>query len=583
VGAISNRWLKVFPEAKLNTAEYLIDGEAYFKSVVEAIKTTDGPDHYIYILGWMLDVEFKLTPQGPTLSEVLLEASKRNVEIRILIWDNPLYLKKTEKSLSNLNQLANTECFTDSATFTHPFLRKKIKAFFTDVVKLIEDNSKGLIGMFLEDRNTKVTGDVTVKDLESWIIRADYSISAHHEKNVIIKGNKGLIGYCGGMDFNKNRVEMKIKDKVYHRTPHYHDVACKLKGPATFVLLEKFKTRWRNHPKAKSIDLTGNNETEPQDETVITTRNATEYLTYAKIVGTYNNPTGGDTDRSFSDAYLKIIDNAQHYLYIEDQYLVDLGVAKRISKKIREARFKFVLLVVQDSDESSDLVIPNRKRAEFINAITRGASKNEKSKVIYTVLDKTNYKKELFHPGIHSKILIADDDIAIIGSGNVNRRAFSMESETSVVLFGGTKTFGSNIAQNLRISLWQHALRSPVPQKLLKNWIIFPAILKKQITNLPATPYLKIYTSPNKEDLEKIIIDVLILLAPHPIIDSLSGQDKDLFSLVKIMSRSKIRKIVDIIFHLDGTSSPKGDGLYDYPKTYAQSLTNILWKYIIDP
>jgi hypothetical protein len=70
---------------------------------------------------------------------------------------------------------------------------------------------------------------------------------------------------------------------------------------------------------------------------------------YARTVGTYNSPNGKDKDRSLKEAYLKIIDNAETYIYIEDQYLVNLDVAHILNKKIKEPGFQRLIFAIQDS------------------------------------------------------------------------------------------------------------------------------------------------------------------------------------------------------------------------------------------
>ena len=157
------------------------------------------------------------------------------------------------------------------------------------------------------------------------------TIGAHHEKLVIVKGNEGLIAFCGGIDFNKNRVISTVdwpeagvfKSKSVKRAfrfPYYHDNACRLQGPAAYDVLQKFKKRWNNHPVANKERLLGSNEAKPKERVAP--------YPYTKVVGTYNSPDGRDKDRSLQEAYLKIIENAESYIYIEDQYLVNLDVAR---------------------------------------------------------------------------------------------------------------------------------------------------------------------------------------------------------------------------------------------------------------
>src|SRR5215469_4520910 len=96
------KWSQVIDGATRNKAEFLLDGAEYFKSIVEAIKTTGTKDkdkNYVYILGWMLDINLQLVEGAgdKTLFNLLKDLNaglqdhpEKGVEIRILIPEDPL-------------------------------------------------------------------------------------------------------------------------------------------------------------------------------------------------------------------------------------------------------------------------------------------------------------------------------------------------------------------------------------------------------------------------------------------------------------------------------------------------------------
>ncbi|MDQ3880901.1 MAG: hypothetical protein M3295_07510, partial [Chloroflexota bacterium] len=88
------------------------------------------------------------------------------------------------------------------------------------------------------------------------------NVGAHHEKVVIVKNSKGLVGFCGGIDFNSGRVMVEINGRT-HWFSSVHDNACRLEGPAAHELLQRFKRRWRHHPIASRTALGGENEPKP--------------------------------------------------------------------------------------------------------------------------------------------------------------------------------------------------------------------------------------------------------------------------------------------------------------------------------
>lgn len=462
------KWLKLFPNAKRNQAEFLLDGEAYFKSVVRAIESAKTKGDYIYILGWMLDVDFQLTAadKDKTLFKILKKAAESGVEIRILIWDNliPSYAKIHNDVIPKLSKLPNTQVFIDEHTFFPAASKQMIASIAPYITKFITKYSKLLFKhSAVLEKNLDIPPSYIIYRLLGLINQK--TIGAHHEKVVVVKGEEGLTAFCGGIDFNRNRVMSSIDRgsvKTTLRFPYYHDNACRLQGPAAFDVLEKFKKRWTNHPVANKIALRGQSETKPKE--------AASANPYAVTVGTYNSPNGKDKDRSLKDAYLKIIENAETYIYIEDQYLVNLDVAQILNKKIKESKFQRLILAIQDSIETADIFIPNRKRSEFLETIVRGASKLEREKILLGVLDRSKWDVSRYHPGMHAKTLIVDDEIAIVGSANVNQRSFTCDSETSVVVFDDTKFNDKNFAYRFRSATFKEFLRKPVPNIIYESW-----------------------------------------------------------------------------------------------------------------
>lgn len=238
-----------------------------------------------------------------------------------------------------------------------------------------------------------------------------------------------------------------------------HDNACRLEGPAAHDLLQRFKRRWHHHPIADKTPLRGENEPKPAAK-------PTPYP-YAKVVGTFNSSDGRVKDRSLRDSYMKIIENAKTYIYIEDQYLVNVDVAKALNRKLKQSGFLVLFLAIQDSIATSDIFIPNRKRGEFLTALLEGVSEADQSKVVLANFDRSRYERDKYHPGMHAKTLIVDDEIAIIGSANVNQRSFTNDSETSVIVFDDSAKTDDNFARVFRIATWKEFLRRKSEPRLM--------------------------------------------------------------------------------------------------------------------
>jgi phosphatidylserine/phosphatidylglycerophosphate/cardiolipin synthase-like enzyme len=464
---MSDKWLKLFPDATRSKADFLLDGAEYFGSVVRAIEAADSSEHYVYILGWMLEVDFKLveTDATQTLYEVLKKAAARGVEIRILIWDNllPEYTKSSRDAVYRLNKLPNAKAMVDEHTFFPEAGKRYLRQFGPTVNRVML-----AIGEVLADFRPDVAPQFAAVEINGLSVNLILyrmfmflnapSVGAHHEKVVIVKNSTGLIGFCGGIDFNSGRVMTKLGGRT-HWFPGVHDNACRLDGPAAHELLQRFKRRWHHHPIARRTPLRGENEPKPAP------RQAP--YPYAKVVGTFNSSDGTLKDRSLRDAYMKIIENATNYIYIEDQYLVNVDVAKALNRKIKQRGFSILFLAIQDSIATSDIFIPNRKRGEFLTALLDNVPSGLQDTVVLAVFDRTRFEREKYHPGMHSKTLIVDDEIAIIGSANVNQRSFTNDSETSVIVFDDTNRVDTNFARVFRIKTWQEFLRRKTEPRIM--------------------------------------------------------------------------------------------------------------------
>ena len=506
IAAGPSKWVKLFPEAKRTHAEFLIDGENYFRSLIKAIATTGKKGDYIYILGWMLDIDLQLdkNDKSKTLFNLIKEKSQKGVEVRILIWDNliPGYAKLHGNAIPRLSVLPNTQVFIDEHTFFPAASKQLIQKIAPQITSAIHKYGKHLLNPAARlEENFEVSGSYVIYRLLTLINQQ--TIGAHHEKVVIVKGREGLIAFCGGLDINRNRVITTVsqstawsKFKVQKRFPYYHDNACRVVGPAAYEVLQRFKRRWQNHPLAKNQSLIGTAEPKPAE---LAAPNP-----YVTIVGTYNSPNGADRDRSLKDAYLKIIKNASSYIYIEDQYLVNQEVAKVLNAKLKEKSFRKLMFAIQDSIETADIMIPNRMRGEFLRVLTDGISQQDKNdKILFAVIDRTNWDKEFFHPGMHAKTLIVDDEIAIIGSANVNQRSFTCDSETCAIVFDDRLESQSNFAGQLRIQTWKDFLRKPTQYKqIYESWWNYPTEISAGKSNISR---LVKYTKDAQPDLDETI------------------------------------------------------------------------------
>jgi phosphatidylserine/phosphatidylglycerophosphate/cardiolipin synthase-like enzyme len=487
-------WSTKFTAAKKSDpVEFLIKGPEYYERVLKDISTLSSGD-CIYIMGWMLEANMLITSSSPhtTLIDVLIDASdNRGVEVRLLIWDNPSNISTNGISKADLDllvgkgieimfiEMSDFAIKGTSLTNNLTVHAKKI----SDAITYITNSGIGAtVNSLLPQLNEKkiqidhfLYDPILSTPLSKppvFVPRKSISICSYHDKVTILIKNKEVIAYCGGIDYNSNRMI------------NYHDVQCRVKGPAAEDIYSKFIKRWKEHP------VTGKSATFPVF-TPYTYILGTRYL-YALAVGNenYTKPIP-NFHRTLKKAYSEIIKNAEKYIYIEDQYMVNVDVAKELNSKIRVSSkdFKLILLIQCDA-VTPEMLIPARKRQEFIAALEKGLSSVEKAQIHKFTIDPNKVTGNNAAI-IHSKIMIADDEIAIIGSSNVNRRSFTYDSETSLVIFDEvnvTNTF----AKDFRIRLWTDhadgslALTDIEDVSLFVNKIVNPSSKIGKYTPVPS-------------------------------------------------------------------------------------------------
>jgi phosphatidylserine/phosphatidylglycerophosphate/cardiolipin synthase-like enzyme len=499
-------WNKVFPNATMNEVAYLADGIPTFESYVKAIETANAPGHYIYILGWMLNIDFPFTgtpnplkrtaPFGlnkkqhyfignKNLLNLLTIAASKGVEIRILVWDNPLYTDLLAHAYEELSKLPNTRIYADIYTFT----TDKAKKLIGDIEGPIRELFRRITPFFISNKD--LIEDATGIKPEDMLYKALYyldtkNVGSHHEKILIVKGEQGLICHCGGLDINPNRITGQ------------HDAACRVVGPEANRLVARFVLRWNNHPYAKADPLTGVNDVKP-----VPIGLTNQKLLHARVVHTFNSYDGKKRDRSLVQSYMKIIENTRNYIYIEDQYLINIDVAKALNKKLKEPLFKKLVIVIQESKHSNDLLIPDRKRGAFVDAVLKDTNAEEKARFTFLMINNKKAVEARRHNVIHAKILIADDELALIGSCNVSKRSLTLDSETSIIIFNKKEDpYRENFAYKFRQTIWRDLIFNS-PQMSDFSWEDFARnVLADERYSILST-----YAN-NMQDLDLSLIDL---------------------------------------------------------------------------
>ncbi|KAK4487448.1 hypothetical protein RD792_005913 [Penstemon davidsonii] len=375
------------PSLRLDNGRFYEHGHCW-RDIYDAITKAR---HLVYITGWSVYHLVRLVRDDPSvknssLGELLKVKSQEGVRVLLLVWDDP-----TSASLFGYktNGVMNTSDDETRDFFKHSSVR---------VLLCPRAAGKG-----------------------SWAKNQEAgTIYTHHQKSVIVDADAGnyrrsIIAFVGGLDLCKGRYDTQkhsifstlqtVHQDDFHN-PNYtgpadgcprepwHDLHCRIEGPAAYDVLQNFEERWLKASKPRGLqkmrgsyddsllkldrisDVFGIQEesklreTDPEGWHVqvfrsIDSNSVKGFPKDPKEAPKRNLMCGKNVviDMSIHTAYVKAIRAAQHFIYIENQYFLgssynwanykDLGannlipmeIALKIANKIR-ARERFSVYVI---------------------------------------------------------------------------------------------------------------------------------------------------------------------------------------------------------------------------------------------
>ena len=448
------RWAPILSAAKSanatlrvgNAVRTLIDGRETFEEMVSDIRATNGNRDYVYLLAWDITDDFALIPgdASSTIRRLMADASARGVQIRAMLWAKPPLVNLLE--VRRISALSNGAAIRDDETPNKtPMSTARLRTAL-----LAAGVAPALIPVII----VLITPDLP------------RLTGAHHQKVLIVKRGETLVAYCGGIDINANRLNIVNANAGQPQ----HDTHCRIVGPSAWDLLQTFIKRWRHHPDSAKIDsgpkggLRGAREPVPRPITNPARIDAPFGGTTSVIIARTFTPNrrvpGIGRERDIKALLLAAISNAQRFIYLEDQYLVDLDTAAALNGAI--PRLQHLTILIPGS-AINDYPRGREYRRDFVDRLTAGLSPANAGKIGIFQLS-TSQASPVFgsHTYVHSKSWVFDDELAVIGSANCNRRGYQHDSEVDAFIFDNTPVrSGLTFAQQYRMRLWKEHLGVP--------------------------------------------------------------------------------------------------------------------------
>jgi hypothetical protein len=431
---------------KENKVKYLIRGEETYAAMRRAIETAKKPgEHFILLAGWSVTLDFPLSANGaaPTMAELLTKKSKEDeVQIRGIYWrqaDEMVNAMKKHGRMGGLMALvAPSTLIPNVATFIAMAALDRLGV-----------TSRSILGA--EGQNFKEVA--FINDLPTGVAVLDKhhtAVGCHHQKIMIVHGTEGLIAFVGGIDVYPDRIWPAGSHGCTSAGAPYEDEHCEIRGEAAFDVLDVYIDRWAKCgvPITASLPLDWTRQATMAQVSPSAPRCAVQ------IGHTNGNHTIPGPPQTAKAMILNAIGAAQRYIYVEDQYLVNMEAAKALNAAV--PRIKALTILIPHWS-ISDLPQCTYRRRRFIEQVLHGLTDEDRRKVGVYCLNPPGGRFTY----VHSKFWIFDDECAIIGSANCNRRGWESDSEIVAGVVNTVHPLNLDIsfAHQLRMDVWARHLR----------------------------------------------------------------------------------------------------------------------------
>ncbi|KAF2074273.1 hypothetical protein CYY_004406 [Polysphondylium violaceum] len=457
-----------FPSRDNINVKFYVDCDEYFAASAEAIENAQ---REVFITSWFLSPEVylirypNLDPRY-RLDNLLKRKAMQGVKIFVILWDETKIatFKGSKRAKDKLEELHQ-----NIKVIKHPPI---IPLYWSHHQKtLIVDQELAFVGGV----------DFCFGRYDTW---------CHHLIDVnsnLWPGKDYYNPVLGEMGDILAPNEDSIDRKKIPRMP-WHDVMVGVNGLAARDVALNFILRWNHHKDDYYPPLYFN-----------TTPLISQGTSTCQLLRSMDEWSGGGrNERSIHTAYIQAIEDADHYIYIENQNFVSTHapgvwnqisheIVKRIKRAIRKREVFRVFIVLpsqQDGKFQEETHIRGLMHWQYAtlirgeNSIVRQLSREFPDVDLTEYISFFSLRTHAFLEGsyvteqiyVHSKLMVIDDRVVIVGSANINDRSFNGERDSELAFIvrddkdtiktkmNGKEYIASRFAFNLRIRLWKEHL-----------------------------------------------------------------------------------------------------------------------------
>eukprot|EP01100_Stratorugosa_tubuloviscum_P005240 TRINITY_DN2367_c0_g4_i1.p1 TRINITY_DN2367_c0_g4~~TRINITY_DN2367_c0_g4_i1.p1 ORF type:complete len:968 (+),score=331.65 TRINITY_DN2367_c0_g4_i1:3-2906(+) len=487
--SIRSRPYDSFSHQRTCQARWFVDGRPTFYAMKEAINSAK---QEIFIADWYLSPEVVLVREQFPLSQedqleaLLLAKAKQGVQIYIIIWNETklalelgcLRAKEIlEKKHENIRVLCHPLMVPAEWSHHQKLLIVDQDIAFVGGLDLAFGRYDDFRHKIFDDPNRRWPG----KDYYNPLFETSRNLNKPHDDNSELFSNP------------KPRMP-------------WHDVHLCVDGLSAREVAVNFIQRWNYHkrdlnspfpslaPRIDAVTYTARKATFGHPELQL---QSSEWYTDIQCILLRSCSLWSariPTEVSIAQAYYLLIEQSKHFIYIENQYFISDFAGGGISNRITTALFNRIKKAVLDRTPfKCVIVIPIHPEGSYkdpairyvmhwqFKTICRGNnSLLERLKREFPTVNISDYieffslrgfkisQNKMFTEQIyvHTKCMIIDDDIAIIGSANINDRSLLGDRDSEIcamiksdnekipITMAGYRTNVSKFVHELRTSLW---------------------------------------------------------------------------------------------------------------------------------
>lgn len=362
----------------------LVDGCEYFAAVRKAVAAAR---HTVFIVGWDIDSRMALVPEGAddglpeALGEFLraLVQTRRGLRVYVLAWDfSMLYAFEREWP---------------------PVYRLGWRPHRRLIYRLDGRHPVG---------------------------------ASHHQKMVVVDDR---LAFVGGMDLTRCRWDtpehacdqpLRVDATGTPYAP-FHDVQTLFDGPAAQAVGALVRERWRRATGRLVATRTpaGPPGPDPWPQGVVPDLTEVD----VGIARTEPAHDGRPAVHEIKQLYQDAIASARRNLYLENQYFTSNAVAEALAARLE-----------QPFGPDTVVVLP-RTESGWLEQATMGAMRGRIHRRLQGADAHGRYR--MMYPSlpgldgclnVHSKIMVMDDELLVVGSANLSNRSMMLDTECNVVV-----------------------------------------------------------------------------------------------------------------------------------------------------